>query len=398
MKLLLVIYGSLEQISGGYLYDRLVVRYLREHGVEVDLLELPARPWLFSILQNFFHTGLRRCLLAPGGGANYDWIVVDELVHPSVFLLAARRARRVRSHDASRARLISLVHHLKSREEVPWLVKITARWMERKLVNASDAVIVNSRTTARTVQELLARPVPIAVCPPGSDLQEAAGKSAQAAGREPAAGGAAGFVGSASSVGRKPRADPAERGSGAGDPVRLLITGNIIPRKGHDLLIRLLAGLRDLSWELRAVGKPADRRFKRKVDRLIRRFSLRGRVRFTGSLTGEALAEEYRRAHVFVFTTRYEGFGISLAEAVRAGLPFVAFASGAISEVVQGRGLLVPQGDEEAFQGHLRRLIADTEFRKRMSDLSRELIACLSTWEDTGRGFLQALRRASGHD
>ena len=41
MRLLLVIYGRLEQVSGGYLYDRKVVEFLRNRGEEVDILHLP---------------------------------------------------------------------------------------------------------------------------------------------------------------------------------------------------------------------------------------------------------------------------------------------------------------------------------------------------------------------
>ena len=51
MRLLLVIYGRLEQVSGGYLYDRKVVEFLRNRGEEVDILRLP--PLLFQFLFRF---------------------------------------------------------------------------------------------------------------------------------------------------------------------------------------------------------------------------------------------------------------------------------------------------------------------------------------------------------
>jgi glycosyltransferase involved in cell wall biosynthesis len=369
MRILLVLYGSLEQLSGGYLYDRRVVSHLRERGVTVDLLGLPAWPYLLCPLQ-VLHPALRRLVGGrPGqGDAGYDAVVVDELAHPSMFLPAGARERRIRAGvAASRPPLVTLVHHLRCREDLAPAAKALARGMERRLLDASDAMIATSRATAVTVEELLGRPVRIVVCPPGCD-----------------------------ELPLQPRLpDPvADR---AGRPVRLLCTGNLIPRKGQDLLLRALAELPGLSWRLRVVGRPADRRYARRLEAMVRAAGLAGRVTFTGALDAEALAEEYRRAEVFAFPSRYEGYGISLAEALRAGLPFVAFAGGGVSEVVQGRGLLARPGDLTGFREHLRRLIADPDLRARMAALSRELAAGLPTWEDTGRCFLQALEAEVGH-
>jgi hypothetical protein len=262
------------------------------------------------------------------------------------------------------------VHHLRCQEDRPLPARTLARAWERRLLASSAAVIVNSQTTARTVRELLGcagdeGAGPIAVCPPGCD-QLAPGSAAPAAPPDP-----------------RPT---------TGGPVRLLATGNLIPRKGYDLLLEMLAGLRDLPWELRVTGRVVDRAYRRRLDRLARRLELTERVAFLGELDSGRLAEEYRTATVFVLASRYEGYGISLAEAVRAGLPFVAFAAGAVAEVVGGRGQLAAPGDRAAFAGHLRRLLAEPAFRRQAAALSRELAAGLPTWKDTGRGVLQALQ------
>jgi glycosyltransferase involved in cell wall biosynthesis len=382
LRILWVVYGSLDQQSGGYLYDRRVVGYLRTHGVEVELLGLPALPYLLGPLHGL-HPRLRAALALHQQARGWDAVVIDELCHPSVFMLAAARARARRRRPPADLRppLFTLVHHLRCREDRPPLARALARAWERRLLAYSAAVIVNSQTTARTVRELLGRASdegapPIAVCPPGCD-QLALSSAAPTA---PAAAAAA----------------PADPRPTTGGPVRLLATGNLIPRKGYDLLLEMLAGLRDLPWVLRVAGRAVDTSYRRRLDRLARRLGLAERVAFLGELDGARLAEEYRAADVFVFASRYEGYGISLAEAVRVGLPFVAFAAGAVAEVVGGRGLLVPPGDRAAFAGHLRRLIADPAFRRQAAALSRELAAGLPTWEDTGRGVLQALREAVG--
>jgi glycosyltransferase involved in cell wall biosynthesis len=356
MRLLFVIYGSLGQISGGYLYDRRVIEYLESQGVQVDRLQLPACPYLLCPLQ-YFHAPLRRLFRGSRSG-RYDCIVIDELTHPSVFLAVSRRG-------CTGPPVVVLLHHLKIQERIGPLLRIVARFMERRLLRRCDGVIVNSHTTRRTVVDL-AGSAAVYVCPPGSDtfVQKSV---------EVVAGGQ--------------KFDPAADGRS----VRLLITGNIIPRKGHDLLIRMLADLSDLNWELRIVGAAVDPRFKRRVDRLVRRHELVSRIVYTGVLSGEALHRQYQEADLFIFPSRYEGFGISLAEAIRAGLPFVAFASGAIPEVSGGRGLLVPEGDLESFQRHLQRLISDPAFREQTAEISRGLAADLPTWRQTGEMFLRAI-------
>jgi glycosyltransferase involved in cell wall biosynthesis len=309
---------------------------------------------------------LKHLFRGPESGGGYDCIILDELTHPSVFLSVARRAENCPP-------VVVLLHHLKSQERIGRLQRILARNMERKLLTRSDAVVVNSRTTESTVRHLLAVDVPIYICPPGSDTF-----SDTLAGGLPA-GVRDGFL-------------------PPGRPVRLLITGNIIARKGHDLLITMLGGLSDLSWELWIVGAAVDARYKGKVDRLARRFGLEDRMRYTGVLSGQALRKQYLEADVFVFPSRYEGFGISLAEAIRADLPFVAFASGAIPEVTGGQGLLVPEGDCESFQTHVRRLISDPVFREQSVELSRRLAARLPTWRSTGEAFFQALKGIAGNE
>ncbi len=354
MRVLWVAYGSLEKLSGGNLYDRLVVEYLRAQGVGVEVLGLPRPPYLLGPLQ-----ALPPRLRRPEG---LDAVVVDELAHPSLFRWAVSRNVR--------PRLVTLVHHLRSREPPPCPWRALARAMERRLLAGSDAVIANSQATAATVREL-AGEVPVAVCPPGCDRLALPGP-------EPAP---------------ERTGPPAPAGR---QPVRLLATGNLIPRKGYDLLLRMLAGMTDLPWVLRVSGRPEDRRYRRRLEALVRRGGLDGRVTFTGELGTELLAGEYRSAQVFAFPSRYEGYGISLAEAVYAGLPFVAFAGGAVAEAVRGRGLLAAPGDLPGFAAGLRRLIADAAFRQRMAVVSRELAPALPRWQDTGRGFLAALEQACG--
>jgi glycosyltransferase involved in cell wall biosynthesis len=320
--------------------------------------------------------GLRR-LLRRGRSREvvYDAVVLDELVHPSVFLALPGRSRRPLPGRA-RAPVFTLVHHLKCREGLRAGQRRLVRGMERHLLRRSDRLLVNSRTTEASVRQLLGDPPPIWVCRPGCDLQS----------------------------GPVPTLEEV-----AAAPPVLLTTGNLIPRKGHDLLLQALAGLQKLPWRLRVVGRPVDRRYLKRLQGLLARHGLVERVCFTGQLSGRALAAEYGRADIFVFPSRYEGFGISLAEALRAGLPFVAFACGAVPELVGscagvpdllGGSAAVPglvaEGDVEAFRQALRRLLTDPACRTAAAARSRALGARLPSWEQTGECFYRALREGIG--
>jgi glycosyltransferase involved in cell wall biosynthesis len=349
VKLLLVIYGPLSSISGGYLYDRKITSYLRAHGARVDILAVKRLPYPFCRLQ-LLNPRLRQFFRREVG---YDALIVDELTFPSLCDLAANRRPRTTP-------LAVLVHHLAVSEAHPPLPRSLAARLERRLLNAADAALVNSRTTAATVRALLPAEKPVSVCPPGCD-----------------------------GLSLLPSEEKARDEAG---PARLLITGNIIPRKGHHLLLKILAGLKDLSWELRVVGRAPERRYRRRLAEQVRSEGLGKRVVFTGALDPQALAREYSEADIFVFPSSYEGFGISLAEAVRAGLPCVAFDSGAIAEWAGGADWLLPAGDLAAFNARLDALIRDPALRRRAAAASRRLAPGLPTWEQTGRCFLTALK------
>ena len=359
MTIRFVVYGRLDQVSGGYRYDREVVRFLRQRGDEVDVVGIRRLPHLLSSLQSF--TPATRSLIRPSGSKRCDAIVIDELVHPSVHRVVARRS-------ADCPPVFVLVHHLASRERLRPVARARARSMERRLLEAADRVIVTSGVTGATVRELVRRPCPIRVCVPGSDM--------------PGEGTARAEVSAGERRGGRPR---------------ILVTGNLIARKGHDLLLEALSGLRELSWELRVVGAPVDRRYVRRLSSMVAQLGFDDRVTFAGFVPDAAMSLEYRRAEVFAFPSRYEGYGISLAEALRAGLPFVAFASGGIAEVARGSDSLVADGDIEGFRSRLRRLLADPVHRAVESARSRELAARLPSWEDTARCFARAIDEGVRH-
>jgi len=96
--------------------------------------------------------------------------------------------------------------------------------------------------------------------------------------------------------------------------------------------------------------------------------ALRGRMTFRSGLTDSELATAYREATCYLCTARYESFGLTLVEAMAAGLPVVAPAKSAMSELVEdGRsGRLYPGGDPETAARVVGELLERREERERL--------------------------------
>ena len=82
MRVGLVVYGSLDVLSGGNLYDRMLVSALEEAGHDVELVSIPHRSYALDLVRNFSRALERRLT-----NASFDVLVQDELIHPSVFRL-----------------------------------------------------------------------------------------------------------------------------------------------------------------------------------------------------------------------------------------------------------------------------------------------------------------------
>ena len=85
MKIGLVICGNLDVISGGYLYDRMLCRYLQESGEWVEVFSLPRQKYVLNLKDNLSKSFYQKLHCS-----KLDILLQDELNHPSLFLLNQR--------------------------------------------------------------------------------------------------------------------------------------------------------------------------------------------------------------------------------------------------------------------------------------------------------------------
>ena len=355
MRVGLVIYGSLDTVSGGTLYDRQLVDTLRRQGDTVEIIALPWRNYGRHLSDN-----LAADLPARLAG-DYDVLLQDELCHPSLAWANGRFARR--------APVVSIVHHLRCSEARPRWQNALYRPVERRYLRSVDGFIFNSRTTQQAVEALVGRDRPHVLATPGGDRLA------------------------------PPAADRRDWTNG---PLRLLFVGNLIPRKGLHVLLAALAQVR-AEWRLSVVGRSADPAYAWRMAARAARPPLAGRVAWCGPLSDAALAVEMAAAHVMVVPSDYEGFGIVYLEGMAFGLPAIATTGGAAAEIVSDGvdGYLVPPGDSAALAERIATLAGDRARLAQMSAAARASFAGWPTWADSCaviRAFLLDIIDKNDHD
>lgn len=138
-----------------------------------------------------------------------------------------------------------------------------------------------------------------------------------------------------------------------GEVMQLLAIGRLEPQKGHDILLNALSTLRDVPWELTLVGEGSAK--DSLVDLAIINH-MHDRVHFVG--THMDVAPYLAASDVVVMSSRWEGIGLVIMEAMAAGRTVIASNVGGIPELIDDgvTGMLVPVEDVDALQVAIRRV------------------------------------------
>jgi glycosyltransferase involved in cell wall biosynthesis len=327
--------GDLDSMTGGYFYDRKVIAGLRALGREVHHLPLGAS---FPDPTRADTEDAARQLAAVHADCP---VIIDGLA------LGALDPAALRGMTAP---MVAMVHHPlaletglshKRRDHL-------FRTEKANLARAAHILVPSPRTAEVVMSEYDVSPERLTVARPGTD-------------RKP--------------VRRCPVAPPL-----------ILSVGIQVPRKGHDVLLRALAGLTDRPWQAAIVGAAQGPACAADLAALVDRLGLEHRVRLTGRIDDAALGRLYAQASVFALATRHEGYGIVFDEAMLHGLPIVSCRVGAVPDTVDpGAGLLVPTDDPEAFSRALARVLDEPATREAMAAASAAAGRRLPGWDSTAQ-------------
>lgn len=150
--------------------------------------------------------------------------------------------------------------------------------------------------------------------------------------------------------------------------VRLIVVARFAPQKDHLLLLNALTHLEPTTYELLLIG---DGPTRSEVEQTVKALELQANVSFLG--TRSDIPELLATSDVFVLPSNWEGFPISILEAMRAGLPVIASDVGGSREAVENgkTGFLVPRGDAAALTAKLAKLVTDPALRAKFGSAGR---------------------------
>lgn len=185
-------------------------------------------------------------------------------------------------------------------------------------------------------------------------------------------------------------------------PLRLVCAANLIEQKGHaDLLEALaIASARNLAFTCDIVGSgPAFARLSRTIERL----GLSDRVVLCGRVPHDALLERLQqgRYDAAVLASRddaaipLEGIPVALMEAMAAGLPCIATASGGIPELIDDSvGCLARPGDAVSLAAAIERISSSPDLRARLGRNARQRVIERFNIDRTGPALAELILRA----
>jgi glycosyltransferase involved in cell wall biosynthesis len=339
MQAALFVPAPFSTVSGGYNYDRAIVAGLRARGHVVDVVELDGTHPLPDD--------------AARASARAAWATLSGDVVPIIDGLCLPAFA---PGDIASRRTVGLIHH------------------PTALETGHDAATRDAlRSTERALMPLLARAIVTSV-PTGARLTDEFGVAAERI---------AVVV---------PGTAPAPRSPGSGGPACAILSLAVItPRKGHDVLLRTLARLRDLDWTLTIAGAPRDPVHARELVALAAELGIAPRVTFAGEVVAESLEALWHGADLFALASHYEGYGMAIAEALKRGLP-VATTSGVAGNLVTAdSGIVVAPGDDAAMARALRRFIFDRPLRAEMAEGAWQVGQLLPDWPTQADAFAAAL-------
>lgn len=151
--------------------------------------------------------------------------------------------------------------------------------------------------------------------------------------------------------------------------------GRVRHQKGTDVFIdamcRLLPKYPDFAAVVIGAVTPDQRTFNDGLKNQVDAAGLSDRVRFLGELPIDDVPAWYQRILIYAFTSRNEGFGLTLLEAMSSGAALAAAQAGAADKVVADNetGFLVPAGDADAMADALEKLMREPA---RAADMGRK--------------------------
>jgi len=180
---------------------------------------------------------------------------------------------------------------------------------------------------------------------------------------------------------------PAE---GRNERVIILSVGDLIPSKGHQLLLQAFAAIHekypDVSCEIIGDGPQC-----LLLTRLAERQNIASKIRFLGRKNRQEVANAMQCCAIFALPSWYEGLGCVYLEAMSAGKPAIGCRGQGIEDIIQHghNGWLINPGELENMISALSALLDDAVLRRRIGTAARKTITGAFTLQHQAARLVQ---------
>jgi phosphatidylinositol alpha-1,6-mannosyltransferase len=240
-----------------------------------------------------------------------------------------------------------------------------SKWLPGlQAVQTADAILANSRYTASLLHGIGVSPSRVLVIHPGCDADRFSPDAR--------------------------RDDTRERLMKCSQDAFVVLTvGNLVERKGHDMVLQAIAALKDKIPELVYVISGAGP-YDVVLEKSAAELGITDRVRFLGRIATDDLPALYAASDVFAMPSRLreeardvEGFGIVFVEASACGIPVIGGRSGGIEDAIvhDETGMLVEPGDQSALVAAIEALWRNPELRASFGAAGRQRVVSELTWK-----------------
>jgi mannosyltransferase len=175
--------------------------------------------------------------------------------------------------------------------------------------------------------------------------------------------------------------------------------GRVRAQKGTDVFVEAMCELLPRYPDFTAVVvgaiTPEQMAFANGLKKRIEATGLQSRIVITGELPIEEVQRWYQRLTIYAFTSRNEGFGLTLIEAMSAGAALVASRAGAAELAVEHgvSGVLTPSGDVDALVAALEPLMRDPASAAEMGERGRARVLQKFSLDAEANGIAEVYRR-----
>lgn len=152
-------------------------------------------------------------------------------------------------------------------------------------------------------------------------------------------------------------------------PERFVLTvGTLEPRKNALLLLKAIARTKEKTPVV-LVGKATS--YQKQLEQVVHEENLQDRVHFIHKVDFNDLPKIYQAAKIFVYPSRFEGFGIPIVEAIASGVPVIAAKGSCLEEAGGPASLYIDPDADKELAASIDRLVNDEAACRKMADASR---------------------------